>query len=431
MKLINFKFSILFVLCIWINLSYATVSDEVCSVFGNFSAPSDAISENANKTLNIIFDTTGSMWDDLDNLQAAAVEIVNKFSTYPTNPIGHYVLSQFNDPTTDLFQTTDSSLFLSALQSVPIGGGGDCPELAMSGIINALSVSQPNSFAYVFTDADALDYYRANEVLNLVQQKQIIVNFLTTSNCFGEDSVQFKVFETIAKFSGGIVFDMFRSEVKDVMTSLSVQLEPNYVSISSYEYSTDIISTTKLKIDASFGLIVITINGVNPSIEVQKGNDPNNFVNFTIEYESSSFKMISFDANDTFYEIITTASSDYSLRIGGESGVTLKYGFSQKVPESFNETTAEPAWDQGNFLSVFVSDKGFIKCIYKVAITPIYPETSFEAFDVDIVTRNGTIYTSENFTLPEGAFKISASGFDSLGNEFERTLSTGLRKPGE
>lgn len=141
--------------------------------------------------------------------------------------------------------------------------------------------------------------------------------------------------------------------------------------------------------------------------------------------------MISFGANETFYEIITTASSDHSLRIGGKSAVKLKYGFSRKIPGNSNETTAEPTWDQENFLSVIISDNGFIKCIYKITITPMIPKTSFEAFDVDIVTKNGNIYTTEKFTLPEGAFKISASGFDRIGIEFERTLSTGLRKPGE
>lgn len=433
MKWWHFKLSIFFIPRIWINIVSADVSDQVCSVFGNNSNLNiSVIDTDAKKTLNIIFDTTGSMWDDLDNLKFAAISIVNEFSSYPTNPIGNYVLSLFNDPFTSLFQTRNSTEFLNALENVIIEGGGDCPELAMEGIINALNVSEPNTFAYVLTDADALDYFRVNEVLNLVQEKQIIVNFLLTSNCFGAEDIQFQVYSIIAKFSGGIVFDMLRSEVKDVMISISSQLDSKYVPINAFEYPKDNVSITELKIDASFSLITIAINGINPSIEVQKGDDDGNFIDTIIEYESSSFKIISFNATENFYKIITTALSDYSLRIGGLSDVKMKFGFAQKIPNDISETAIAPKWDEGNQLSIFLNDaNGFIKCLSKIIITPLVNYTnSFEAFEVNLTTRNSNIYTSDKFLLTNEVFKIFVLGYDKFGNEFLRSLSTGIGRPG-
>lgn len=50
------------------------------------------------KSLVIVFDTTGSMSNDLAQLRGGAEDIVNTFSMKDNNPIYNYVLSLFNDP---------------------------------------------------------------------------------------------------------------------------------------------------------------------------------------------------------------------------------------------------------------------------------------------------------------------------------------------
>lgn len=65
------------------------------------------------KSLLIVFDATGSMHDDLEQLRVGAQEIINEFSAREDNPIYNYVLVVYRDPG-ELFSFTRSVSPISA-----------------------------------------------------------------------------------------------------------------------------------------------------------------------------------------------------------------------------------------------------------------------------------------------------------------------------
>lgn len=63
------------------------------------ASPLSAVGPSSNQTsLIIAFDSTGSMSRDLIELRAAALEIIDDFSSRAHNPIYNYILTFFNDP---------------------------------------------------------------------------------------------------------------------------------------------------------------------------------------------------------------------------------------------------------------------------------------------------------------------------------------------
>lgn len=74
--------------------------------------------------------------------------------------------------------TKKKEVFKKALNIVRVYGGGDCPEMSLTGIEMALNVSKPRSFLYVFTDATSADHRKVAHVLDTIQRKQSQVKLI-------------------------------------------------------------------------------------------------------------------------------------------------------------------------------------------------------------------------------------------------------------
>lgn len=415
--------------------SPSTSSEAACARFGpasNFVLPEYAPS----KTLSIVFDTTGGMREDLVNLRLAATSIVNKFLGYKSNPIEDYVLSLFkdgNDSGYEVKRTKDPQEFLRWLREITAVGGDDCPANSLLGLINALELSRPNSIAFVFTDGDARDHPLADEVFKLVQKSQTIVNFLITGNCQwqGADPRPRQVYFDIAEFSGGSVFDLPKFEVGRLLLGLSYQLQREFVTIEALELSaTDRLRENIFKVDSSVTRLTISTTGRQSLINVKKLERSGwSEVDFRNSFVAENEMIITLNATGGTYKLLTNAVNDYSIRIGGMAKLSIDFGFSLDLASNITQTSYEPWCNRKNFLSIFVRNHKLIKCIHKITLIPLSlgeRDVHVEKVELPFMRRDGHIYTTQKVTLPSTGFKIRVAGFDEKGNEFERTISTGI-----
>ncbi|XP_063285552.1 uromodulin-like [Pelobates fuscus] len=233
-------------------------------------------------SLTYLVDTTGSMSDDLYQLNLVNSWLLNRVVAQFPCGVRQYTMVQFNDPTVGPVQITNSTTefdyFFSKLNAY---GGDDCPELAVQGLELALENSPPNSFILVLTDASAKDYRNTTlveKIRNLIKSKNAQVYFLITGLCSGLDDPAFLIYRELASLSFGHVFQVDLKDLNKVFNYLDFTLS----------------------------------RPVNSSRQLFSGN-------YTSSNHSNSFAV-----GDNFTElVVTTDGTVYSVRLTGPGSVEV------------------------------------------------------------------------------------------------------------
>ena len=98
--------------------------------------------------------------------------------------------------------------FVLAIRRLSARGGGDCPELAFTGILNALKQEpQLGSPMFVFTDASAKDSTAANinEVKKYAEYFSVTINFFMKNSCGSGIPAGF---DEVASHTSGQIFPL-------------------------------------------------------------------------------------------------------------------------------------------------------------------------------------------------------------------------------
>jgi hypothetical protein len=303
-------------------------------------------------------------------------------------------------------------------------GGGDCPELALKGIQNALEHALSNSIAFVFTDASAKDFELFDTILPVIQEKQVTINFIITEGCSDDPTEPgFEVYQKIADASEGQLFRLSKDGVKEILLALTKTLEPDYVTLASISFDKAGESDTPIAVDSTFSELSVSLSGDDSSLSIR--DDADEEVETRPGFTSKNAKFLSFSVSKPKYRILAKAGSAYSIRVGGKSDLQIDFGFSRSKPNSLKDTTYQPLPGR-NVLSIFVSNRSLIKCITRAFLISTDDNDWFE-IKVLLKWHKKDIVLSEPMDLPSKMFKIKVVGYDASGKLIERIISSGIQ----
>lgn len=380
----------------------------------------------AGPTLAFAIDTTGSMGGIIAGVRASATSIVDARLGTDEEPL-QYVLAPFNDPSTGpTVATNDAALFKSFIGGLGASGGGDCPELAMTGMYNGLSLADPGGDLFMYTDATAKDAGLAGAVISLAKSKDIKIYPML----FGSCSPLTPGYLQAAAETGGQVFFLFGSEAGTVTQLADLVGRNNVVQLLS---TVDTYASTKsytVPVDSSMTRLTVsvsgTLQGMQPTVTLTR---PDGVVvtlaNATKYLSLSSGVIISID---------NPPRGAWTLAVGNSSDQTYVNvnGIADLAFSSF-KLARFGAMPPHQGLLAIDGEPGPGQALYAIAaLTGISSAPQFQlrrknfellsplALEQD-QTDNGKFFGA--LTVPHEAFVAYATGTDSSGFPYQRLVS--------
>ncbi|KAJ8038941.1 Hemicentin-1 [Holothuria leucospilota] len=392
-------------------------------------------------SLTFVFDTTGSMHDDLMKVQEGATRILETTTSNADTPLYNFVLVPFHDPRVGpVTETQDQSLFLRQLNDIYVHGGGDCPEMSVTAIKVALELSLPGSQIYVFTDARSKDYNKTNQVLKLIQEKESQVVFVLTGDCNESSHEGYQAYEQIAATSSGQVFLLNKSDVEEVLRFVELSVQTRKVHLISTDMKQGAVQYHWLPVDTRLRQFTISVSGDNPNIMLRgPGGEvipvlPNNPDDppdgpYLEELLTLGKAYIVAMRNSTpgLYRLNISSTSSSTLRVQGISLLDFSYGFSREPTTNLNHTSRLPLRGVRSQLLISADEllpRGYLKKVEFLDLRGhIIPGHEY-TLEPD-PTQEG-VYTVPDITPPGDYFHIRVKGIDGQNYNFQRITAAAV-----
>ncbi|XP_041081631.1 von Willebrand factor A domain-containing protein 7-like [Polyodon spathula] len=311
------------------------VGDKAFIKFLNIESPA---------SLCFVIDTTGSMGGEIENAKQRAFSIIDSKRGTPDEP-STYVLVPFNDPDFGpVYKTSDANIFKASISLLTANGGGDTPEMCLSGIQLALINSPPSSEIYVFTDAPAKDGYLRNNILALMESTKSSVTFLLTNVLYrkkrsGQQGQQGRamgidtLYQDLAATSGGQTIETTKASLQQITAVISDSSTSALVTLFQAKSTRlNVGSTYYFHIDKSVTNITAYISGsiLSYTLSNPRGVEQDSSLRDgplgTME-NLGRFYILRLSGDVGQWQINISSYQDYSLKVTGQSIVSFLYSF--------------------------------------------------------------------------------------------------------
>ncbi|XP_051801333.1 von Willebrand factor A domain-containing protein 7-like [Acanthochromis polyacanthus] len=404
--------------------------------------------------LCFVIDTTGSMSDDIAEAKRVSFEIIDSKRGTEQEPAA-YILVPFNDPGFGpLLMTTDADVFKDSINKLSASGGGDVPELCLSGLQLALTAAPSASEIFVFTDAPAKDAYLKNTITALIESTKSVVTFMLTDvlasrrrrrsawglvpRAMSQSDAQ--LYRDLARASGGQTIEVTKTDLSAVTSVIEDSSSSAMVTVFQIVKNPGTPDNFHFTLDDSLRNITVYITGASSltfNLTGSTGESQNSsqssgpLASFTT---AGNLRRLSINtSNQTgLWQISINSNNPYSVKVTGQSSVNIVYN----LVEAHEGAHGDFSLKEGRPLS-----GGNASILVSVTGSDTINVTEVSLFDSSVPTEvNGSIQSvgSGNYLVtfsgvPAGDFVLILKGEDinstsrSTSSTFQRQASTQIK----
>ncbi|OWF52578.1 Hemicentin-1 [Mizuhopecten yessoensis] len=315
------------------------------------------------------------------------------------------------------------------LKGLYVQGGGDCPEMSITAISEALDVSLPNSFIYVFTDARARDFNLTDIVLGQIQEKQSQVVFVLTGDCGDPTHEGYKAYEKIASTSSGQVFLLRKNQVNQVLNFVKVAVQARKVNLMSIDVPEATAQMYELPIDSKLQEITVSVSGETPDIEVfgPDGRKMTVFSGLNELLDLRNAKVVNVRMPSAGpWKLFIGSNSAHTIRVTGLSTTDFVSGFSRFPTRDLADTDLRPLGGVPTYMVINASNlvaPGRFNTLELIDLQGNVLELQELEQDEEY---SHLYYLTDSFIPPKQFFYVRVSGIDDKRNPIQRLTPTAI-----
>ncbi|CAC5419675.1 unnamed protein product [Mytilus coruscus] len=362
------------------------------------------VKKRKDMTLAMAIDYTGSMADDIDDVKKQVIEMLT-LTVGSANEPADYVLSLFHDPVSlnSAHRYVDGCVMINKVQAIEAenGDNGDCPEYAAAGMLAAIALMRDNSPLFVFTDADAKDANRLQEIIDAAITKNIVITSFIASQC-------------IRRKRSAFGWKTFPS---------------TEIIIDSFDWSSSETNDKNITVDSTITVLKISVTGSSAETDVDIY-----YANGTLEtYTSGKSTRIYTSSGETIISIQHPQGSTMKLRrnVIKDWKVNITAQSSIKVDGELLEQSdtgemfslkGSPISDNNYTVDLFVYNLGPSGTCHKIALTDSAGNV-ISSHEPSQLRRDVDTLCAATFIMPYVEFQVKLYGNDDSGRLFTRMLS--------
>ncbi|XP_051241569.1 von Willebrand factor A domain-containing protein 7 [Dicentrarchus labrax] len=404
--------------------------------------------------LCFVIDTTGSMSDDIAEAKRVSFDIIDSKRGTQQEPSA-YILVPFNDPGFGpLIMTSNADVFKDSINKLSASGGGDIPELCLSGLQLALTAAPQSSEIFVFTDAPAKDAHLKSTITALIESTKSVVTFMLTDvlasrrrrrspqggspRSMSQSDAQ--LYRDLARASGGQAIEVTKSDLSLATSVIEDSSASAVVTIFQVVRNPGRPDNFTFAIDGSLRNITAYITGASSltfnltsstGISQSSSQSSGPLASFTT---AGNLRRLSLNTDNQTgsWQIIVNSNNPYSVKVTGQSSVNFIYN----LVEAHEGAHGDFSLKEGRPLS-----GGNASLLVSVTGSDTVKVTEVTLVDSSGPTEvNGSLQSlgSGNFLVtfsgvPKGDFVVRLRGEDSSStsrstpSSFQRQASTQIK----